>query len=223
MASLALNASRLVLLTGRFDSSSRITRDSIRAERLLGNVGALVLGDGRLDAATIVGAMWHLGSTDALIIDLRHSSDLDPAVAALIASWLFDTAPATSGEAYVEPGTLLNVEPSDDPDRYLDKPVLVVLGPASGVVAAELARNLKRLRRATIVGESPRDVYIAANVPTCSARALRLAHLVALSTLQLGRSSGARRFALQAAIVGVRRELEQLRVHDSRVRSRVAS
>ena len=221
MASLALNASRLALLAGRPDVPSRIARDSIRAERLSGNVGALVLGDGRLDDATIVAAMWQLSSTDALIIDLRHSGDLDPAVAALIASWLFDTSPASAGEAYVEPGTLLNVEPNDEPARYLDKPVLLVLGPASGIVAAELARNLKRLRRAIVVGESPRAIYVAANVPTSSTRALKLAHLVALSTLQLRRSSSAQQVALQVAIVGVRRELELLRMHESR--RRVAS
>ena len=220
MAAPAFNTSRLVL-AGRSDVSSRIARDSIRAEHLSGNVGVLTLGDGRLDSAAIVAAMWHLNATDALIIDLRYSGHLDPAIAALVASWLFDTAPALGGESYVEPGTPLSVEPSDDPARYLDKPVMVALGSASGIVAAELARNLKRLRRAIIVGESPRDVYVAANVPAPATRALKVAHLVTLSSLQLRRSSGATQLALQAAIVGVRRDLEQLRSRDSR--RRVAS
>ena len=201
------------------------TQDWIRTSRLAGNVGLLRLAGGArdesrpLDPAAVVAALRELSASDALIIDLRESHELDMALAALVSSLLFDTASALTREAYVEPGTRLCVEPVHAPARYLDKPVLVVLGPESGVVAAALARNLKRLRRAIVVGESPRAARVAANVPAPAGRAGKVAHLVALSTLQQRRMSSAPAFVLQAAIVAVRRELEQLRVREARHRA----
>jgi hypothetical protein len=192
---------------------------TIGVARLAANVGRLTL-DGRISGASaLIDALHALASTDSLIIDVRHSRDLDPAAAALLCSSLFDTAFALHCERYIAPGTVPGATIPTAPPRYLGKPVMILVGPETGVVAGELARNLKRLRRATVIGESPRELFLSANIPAAAPIAERVAHLVALTSLQLCRASTTSPLALQAAIVGVRRELEQLRAQGHRQRA----
>lgn len=206
------------MLTLDQSTPPRASRAAARVERLAGNVGRLIIGDVQSAAAIsfVLAALRSVGDSDALVIDLRQSRELAPALAALIASSLFDTAPVLDAERYIAPEAVPRAEVVQTPFRYLDRPVLIVLGPATGRVATELARNLKRLRRATVIGTSPHAAFLSPNVPAPIELAAQVAHLVALTSLRERRCAGASPLSLQAAIVGVRREIETLRVRGAR-------
>ena len=67
-----------------------------KVERLPGNVGYLDLRgfmSAQSGGETVVAAMNFLANTDALIVDLRRNGGGDPAMVALISSYLFDSDP----------------------------------------------------------------------------------------------------------------------------------
>jgi retinol-binding protein 3 len=132
-----------------------------KAERLPGNVGYLDLrqfAPAEFCADTVVAAMNFLANADALIIDIRHNGGGDPAMVALITSYLFGGEPVHLNDLYFRtdnsthqwwtlpyvPGKRLGVA----------KPVYVLTSKRTFSAAEEFTYNLKNLKRATIVGET---------------------------------------------------------------------
>jgi hypothetical protein len=131
-----------------------------RVERLPGNIGYL---DVRLFHAvalagnTITSAMNLLAHTDALIVDLRLNDGGYPETVALMTSYLFNERKHLidfySRETdSTEQSWSLDWVPGL---RYGGtKPVFVLISKRSASGAEEFAYNLKRLKRATLVGET---------------------------------------------------------------------
>ncbi len=133
-----------------------------RVERLPLNIGYIELrGFMRTDLAgdAVVAAMALVAHTEALIFDLRRNGGGYSQTVALVCSYLFD-----------EPTHLNSIYLREDgktqqfwthpwvPGRKFgkNKPVCVLVSPATFSAAEEFAYNLKNLKRATIVGEQTR-------------------------------------------------------------------
>ena len=132
-----------------------------KVERLGGNIGYLeVRGFAGPEVAgeKAAAAMTFLADTDALIIDLRRNGGGEPAMVALLCSYLFGPEPVHLNDLYFRPTntteqffTLRDVPGK----RYgLDKPVYVLTSKRTFSGAEEFTYNLKNLKRATIVGET---------------------------------------------------------------------
>ena len=132
-----------------------------RAEILSGNIGYLAIdGFWHLEFGggdTAAAAMAFVARTDALIIDLRESSNGgDPEMSILLSSYFFPDQVHLSDMysrltndtrqwwtlAYV-PGR-----------RYIDKPVYVLTSKATFSAGEGFAYDLQSLRRATVIGET---------------------------------------------------------------------
>jgi len=132
-----------------------------KVERLAGNVGYIDLRGfmpASLGAETVVAAMNFLANTDALIIDLRRNGGGDPAMVALISSYLFGPEPVHLNDLYFRPDNSTRqwwTLPYVPGKRYGDKKEVYVLTSKRTFSAAEeFTYNLKNLKRATIVGET---------------------------------------------------------------------
>ncbi|HEU4754086.1 MAG TPA: S41 family peptidase, partial [Armatimonadota bacterium] len=133
-----------------------------KAERLPGNIGYIDLrGFMAADVAAepAAAAMNLLANTDALIIDLRRNGGGDPAMVALLCSYLFDEKPVhlnslhwrtPEGEHVDKFYTLASVPGK----RYLGRPVYLLTSSRTFSAAEEFTYNLKNLKRATLVGET---------------------------------------------------------------------
>lgn len=130
-----------------------------KAERLAGNVGYLKFNgftDPGICGETAIAAMNFLANSDAIIFDLRSNGGGDPAMIALISSYLF-AEPTHLNDLWTRKGdttqqywTLPFV-----PGKRLDgKPVFVLTSSRTFSGAEEFSYNLKNLKRATIVGET---------------------------------------------------------------------
>jgi hypothetical protein len=130
-----------------------------KAERLAGNVGYLkfnMFADPQVCGSTAIAAMNFLANSDAIIFDLRANGGGEPAMIALISSYLFaepthlnDLWERKSG-ATQQYWTLPYV-----PGKRLDgKPVFVLTSSRTFSGAEEFTYNLKNLKRATIIGET---------------------------------------------------------------------
>src|SRR5262249_36093703 len=132
-----------------------------KIERLPGNVGYLEFrqfAPPGICADTASAAMNFLANADAVIIDLRRNGGGDPAMVALISSYLFDAEPVHLNDLYFRPDnstrqwwTLPYV-----PGKRLGskKDVFVLTSKRTFSAAEEFTYNLKSLNRATIVGET---------------------------------------------------------------------
>lgn len=133
-----------------------------RVERLPGNIGYLdLIGflPADLAGAAAAAAMTLLAGTEALLVDLRRSRGGDPAMVALLTSYLVD-----------EPTHLNNLWSRGDgstiqfwtlpyvpgPRFGGTKPLWVLTAAATFSAAEEFAYNLQQLGRATLVGERTR-------------------------------------------------------------------
>jgi hypothetical protein len=130
-----------------------------KIEVLPGNIGYLKFNafpDPAMCGQTAVAAMNFLAHVNAIIFDLRENGGGDPAMAAMISSYLFDK-PTHLNDLYNRkedlttqywtlpyvPGTTLG-----------DKPAFVLTSRNTFSGAEEFTYNLKNLKRATIVGET---------------------------------------------------------------------
>lgn len=155
-----------------------------RVERLPGNVGLLELrqfADPAFAGDLAVAAMTLLAHTEALIVDLRQNGGGDPAMVALLTTYLFDGEPVHLNSLYWRAGDRTHqwwTLPYVPGPRFGGaKPVYVLTSGRTFSGAEEFAYNLKTRGRATIVGETtgggahPGDRYplaphFAAFIPT---------------------------------------------------------
>ncbi|HVQ38525.1 MAG TPA: S41 family peptidase [Pyrinomonadaceae bacterium] len=131
-----------------------------KVERLPGNIGYLEFGgffDPEFGGETVAAAMNFLNNTDALIIDLRQNGGGDPAMVALICSYLFGPEPVHLNDLYWRPANRTDefwTRKEIPGKRYLNKDVYVLTSKRTFSGAEEFSYNLKNLKRATIVGET---------------------------------------------------------------------
>lgn len=131
-----------------------------KVERLAGNIGYLEFRnfmDEELGADTVAAAMNFINGTDALIIDLRGNGGGNPAMVALICSYLFGPEPVHLNDLYWREGNRTDefwTSKEVAGKRYLNKDVYVLTSKRTFSGAEEFSYNLKNLKRATIIGET---------------------------------------------------------------------
>ncbi|MDT7780636.1 MAG: hypothetical protein QOC99_3148 [Acidobacteriota bacterium] len=141
---------------------SRINYGFQKIERLPGNIGYVEFR-GFLDpeggADTVASAFNFLSNTDSIIFDLRQNGGGDPAMVALICSYLFGAEPVHLNDLHWRDGKGERVEEfwtrkEVAGKRYLNKDVYVLTSNDTFSGAEEFTYNLKNLKRATIIGET---------------------------------------------------------------------
>src|ERR1044071_5823369 len=140
--------------------SQRINHGFERVERLPGNIGYIDLRgffDPELGKDTVAAAMSFISNTDALIFDLRQNGGGDPAMVALISSYLFGSEPVHLNDLHWREGNRVEefwTKPNGISPRYEGKDIYVLTSARTFSGAEEFSYNLKNLKRATIVGET---------------------------------------------------------------------
>ena len=131
-----------------------------KVERLPGNIGYLEFlnfMDEELGADTVAAAMNFINGTDALIIDMRNNGGGNPAMVALVCSYLFGAEPVHLNDLYWREGNRTDefwTRKEVAGKRYLNKDVYVLTSKRTFSGAEEFTYNLKNLKRATIIGET---------------------------------------------------------------------
>ncbi len=131
-----------------------------KVERLRGNIGYLEFlnfMDEELGAETVAAAMNFVNGTDALIIDMRNNGGGNPAMVALVCSYLFGPEPVHLNDLYWREGNRTDefwTKKEIAGKRYLNKDVYVLTSKRTFSGAEEFTYNLKNLKRATIIGET---------------------------------------------------------------------
>lgn len=131
-----------------------------KVERLPGNIGYLEFlnfMDEELGADTVAAAMNFVNGTDALIIDMRNNGGGNPAMVALVCSYLFGPEPVHLNDLYWREGNRTDefwTRKEVAGKRYLNKDVYVLTSKRTFSGAEEFTYNLKNLKRATIIGET---------------------------------------------------------------------
>lgn len=140
--------------------TQRINHGFERVERLPGNIGYIDLRgffDPELGKETVAAAMRFVSNTDALIFDLRQNGGGDPAMVALISSYLFGSEPVHLNSLHWREGKRVEefwTKPSGISPRYEGKDIYVLTSGRTFSGAEEFSYNLKNLKRATIIGET---------------------------------------------------------------------
>lgn len=138
----------------------RINYGFEKVERMQGNIGYIDLRgftDPELGAETVAAAMTFVNGTDSLIIDLRNNGGGDPAMVALICSYLFGDKPVHLNDLFFREGNRTEefwTKPNVLGKKYGDRDVYVLTSNRTFSGGEEFANNLKVLKRATIVGET---------------------------------------------------------------------
>ena len=131
-----------------------------KVERLPGNIGYLEFlnfMDEELGADTVAAAMNFVNGSDALIIDMRRNGGGNPAMVALVCSYLFGPEPVHLNDLYWREGNRTDefwTKKEIAGKRYLNKDVYVLTSKRTFSGAEEFTYNLKNLKRATIIGET---------------------------------------------------------------------
>jgi hypothetical protein len=130
-----------------------------RVDRLPGNVGYIDLrafAPASLAAGKAAEAMNALAETDALVIDLRQNGGGDPAMVALLISYLVDGEPVHLNDFLGRDGTVRQqfwTTKDVAGKRYAGKDVYVLTSGYTFSAAEEFAYNVTNMKRATLVGE----------------------------------------------------------------------
>ena len=131
-----------------------------KVEWLPGNIGYIKFRnfqDPELGAETVATVMNFVNNTDALIFDLRQNGGGNPAMVALITSYLFGEKPVHLNDLYWREGDKTEefwTNPKVLGKKYGDKDVYVLTSNRTFSGAEEFSNNLKVLKRGTIVGET---------------------------------------------------------------------
>jgi retinol-binding protein 3 len=131
-----------------------------KVERLPGNIGYLEFfnfADEELGADTVAAAMNFINGTDSLIVDMRRNGGGNPAMVALVCSYLFGPEPVHLNDLYWREGNRTDefwTKKEVAGKRYLNKDVYVLTSKRTFSGAEEFTYNLKNLKRATIIGET---------------------------------------------------------------------
>ena len=131
-----------------------------KVERLPGNIGYVEFRnflDPDLGAETVAAAMNFVNGTDALIFDMRGNGGGDPAMVALVCSYLFGPEPVHLNDLYWREGNRTDefwTKKEVLGKRYLNRDVYVLTSNRTFSGAEEFTYNLKNLKRATIIGET---------------------------------------------------------------------
>ncbi|HEX8351598.1 MAG TPA: S41 family peptidase [Pyrinomonadaceae bacterium] len=141
---------------------SRMNYGFQKVERLPGNIGYVEFRgffDPEGGADTVASVFNFLGNTDAIIFDLRKNGGGDPAMVALICSYLFGPEPVHLNSLHWREGKGERVEEfwtrkEVAGRRYTGKDVYVLTSGRTFSGAEEFSYNLKNLKRATIIGET---------------------------------------------------------------------
>ena len=129
------------------------------AQRLAGNIGYLkfnMFADPEVCGSTATAAMNFLSNVDAIIFDLRQNGGGEPAMIALISSYLFDDATHLNDlyNRKEDKTTQYWTLPYVPGRRLAGKPAFVLTSSRTFSGAEEFSYNLKNLKRATIIGET---------------------------------------------------------------------
>lgn len=143
------------------DFMRRVNYGFESVKRLEGNIGYIEFRgffDPEGGADTVAAAMGFVANTDSLIFDLRRNGGGDPAMVALICSYLFGNDKVHLNDLYWREGNKTE-EYWTSPDKvrgphYVGKDVYVLTSNRTFSGAEEFSYNLKNLKRATIVGET---------------------------------------------------------------------
>jgi hypothetical protein len=141
---------------------ARINYGFQKVERLPGNLGYVQFRnflDPEGGAETVAAVFNFLANTDAIIFDLRGNGGGDPAMVALISSYLFGPDPVHLNSLHWREGKGERVEEfwtrkDVAGKRYTGKDVYVLTSGRTFSGAEEFTYNLKNLKRATIIGET---------------------------------------------------------------------
>lgn len=131
-----------------------------KVERLPGNIGYVEFRgfmNPELGADTVAAAMNFVNGTDALIFDMRGNGGGNPAMVALVCSYLFGPEPVHLNDLYWREGDRTDefwTKKEVAGKRYLGKDVYVLTSKRTFSGAEEFTYNLKNLKRATIIGET---------------------------------------------------------------------
>jgi retinol-binding protein 3 len=134
----------------------------VKLERLAGNIGYLELEEFEspaLAGPAAAAAFAFLAGTDALIIDLRRNGGGEPAMVALMVSYLLPAGDEVLINSIYERPTDRTQQywaiPHLPAPRYA-KPVYVLTSQRTFSGAEEFAYDLQALKRATVIGEQTR-------------------------------------------------------------------
>ena len=131
----------------------------VKIENMRGNIGYIDFRgfmDPEGGAETVAAAMNFVGNSDALIFDLRQNGGGDPAMVALICSYLFGDK-VHLNDLYWREGNETKefwTNPNVAGKKFLGKEIYVLTSNRTFSGAEEFSNNLKVLKRATIVGET---------------------------------------------------------------------
>lgn len=140
--------------------NKRINFGFEKVERLNGNIGYIDLrgfNDDEAGAETVAAAMAFLQNTEALIFDLRQNGGGNPAMIALISSYLFGDKPVHLNDLYWRKGNTTDqfwTKPELAKIKFPNKDIYVLTSNYTFSGAEEFSFNLKNLKRATIIGET---------------------------------------------------------------------
>jgi C-terminal processing protease CtpA/Prc len=145
----------------QFDSfAKRVNFGFEKLERMQGNIGYIDLRgfmDPERGADTVAAAMGFVANTDAIIFDLRQNGGGDPAMVALISSYLFGDKPVHLNDLYFRKGDKTEeywTKPQNVSRHFGDKDIYVLTSSRTFSGGEEFSNNLKVLKRATVIGET---------------------------------------------------------------------
>jgi hypothetical protein len=131
-----------------------------KIERMNGNIGYIDLrgfNDHEAGAETVAAAMTFLQNTEALIFDLRQNGGGNPAMIALISSYLFGDKPVHLNDLYWRKENKTDefwTKPESAKIKFTNKDIYVLTSNYTFSGAEEFTYNLKNLKRATVIGET---------------------------------------------------------------------
>jgi C-terminal processing protease CtpA/Prc len=130
-----------------------------KVERLAGNIGYLSIHtffSPTVAVRAAITTMDFIAYTNALIIDVRTTTGGDPAMVNFFASYFFSPEPVHLNDIYWRANDSIQefwTLPFVPGQRYIDRPIYILIGKNTPAAAEEFAYDLQSQQRATIIGE----------------------------------------------------------------------